>query len=158
MESAIFRGESRRPTVDSQAESPDKEQMTNILVLSASSAPAARDVLREEPLRVLSGGARGASMSAWRGRSGRRYVVDIETELAMGADLVEAVVVAVVREGSGRRRPLGAAAPEAGEPPAVRLRWLSLMATKGANELHVHHLADTPDARREVVADLDPGP
>jgi hypothetical protein len=77
---------------------------------------------------------------AWRGRSGRRYVVSVYR-----ADDVPthdgAVLIAVRRERDGARRILGVSVDGA-EPP------------QGADEIHVHLLAHSAVARLAVLADL----
>ncbi len=112
--------------------------------------------VREERLRAAAGLRAGAApLSAWRGLSGRRYVVGVhalsEAELL---EVTDAVVLAVGRDGDGPARLLDAAlaGPEARE--GARIRWLDSMRHLGATELHVHRLADSEAERRAVVADL----
>lgn len=90
-------------------------------------------------------------LTAWRGRSGRRYVVqvhdlDFDWPVRTGAGLS----FAVARGDDGRAR-IVAMTPE-GAPPAWRGRaW-----DAGARELHVHTLVDDEAGRNEVAADLTP--
>lgn len=114
--------------------------------------------MREERLRTGAElrGTPAVTLSAWRGRSGRRYVVGIhdlvEPELE---DVGDAVVIAVRRDQSGVARAVSVAT--SGEHPRERLMhgWLAHVARHGATEMHVHRLAESEDERRAVVADLD---
>ncbi|MEE8630221.1 MULTISPECIES: hypothetical protein [Methylobacterium] len=97
----------------------------------------ARQPVREERLRS---GASG-DLTAWRGRSGRRYVCSVYPASAAGdlAGDAAALVLAVARNVAGT-----AALLAIGSVPA------------GATELHVHRLAETADDRAAAVADLAP--
>lgn len=113
--------------------------------------------MREERLRTTAGlrGSPALALSAWRGRSGRRYVVGIhdlvETDLV---EMGEAVVIAVRRDGAGIAQPVSVTA--SGQSPRERLRagWLAHVAKRGATEMHVHRLARNEDERRAIVDDL----
>lgn len=113
--------------------------------------------MREEPLRSTASlrGTPALVLSAWRGRSGRRYVVGIH-ELAEPEldDMGEAVVMAVRRDAAGHGELVSVAA--AGESPRERLarNWVARARTRGATEMHVHRLAEDEAERRAVVADL----
>lgn len=117
--------------------------------------------MREERLRTTAGlrGTPAMALSAWRGRSGRRYVVGVhelvESELA---EMGEAVVIAVRRDGAGVAQPVSVAM--SGRSPRERLQhgWLARVAQNGATEMHVHRLAESADERRAIVADLDVEP
>ncbi|GJE08529.1 hypothetical protein AOPFMNJM_3869 [Methylobacterium jeotgali] len=90
------------------------------------------------------------SLSAWRGRSGRRYVVGIHPMEAGDLDEVgPAVVIAVRRDGEGIAEAVAVASVT--EPDAA---WIAAARRRGATELHVHRLAETPAERRAVAADL----
>lgn len=113
--------------------------------------------MREERLRTMAGlrGSPALSLSAWRGRSGRRYVVGVHEIVA--SDLAEvgpAVLIAVRRDGAGIAQPVSVTAT--GESPRERLTrgWLARVRQKGATEMHVHRLAEGEDERRAIVADL----
>lgn len=93
-------------------------------------------LVREEGSRFSSG-----NLSAWRGRSGQRYVVRIGEALG---EVEPAVVIAVARDPSGRASILAVGLAPGFVPPA------------GANETHVHRLAETGEDRAAVVADLTP--
>lgn len=77
---------------------------------------------------------------AWRGCSGRRYVVSVYKPEAVPA-LEGAVLIAVRRDGGGARRIVGIGT-EGVLPPC------------NADEIHVHLLAGTDIARAAVAADL----
>lgn len=121
-----------------------------------------RAEIREERLRATSGLRRpedlAERLTAWRGRSGRRYVVGVhgssEPEVA---DLTDAVVIAVERRDDGTASVLDVAAPRAASSRRARLRWQSQMRARGATELHVHLLAEDEAERDAVVRDLAVG-
>ncbi len=113
--------------------------------------------MREERLRTMAGlrGTPALALSAWRGRSGRRYVVGIHELVAPEfAEVDEAVVIAVRRDGAGIAEPVSVAAT--GRSPRERLHgnWLARARQKGATEMHVHRLAEGEEERRAIVADL----
>lgn len=100
-------------------------------------------------------GTAAPSLSAWRGRSGRRYVVGIhELSEAELADLGEAVVIAVRRDGAGIAEAVAIAASGNGARERLHRNWLARARQKGATEMHVHRLAESEEARRTVIADL----
>ena len=101
---------------------------------------AARKPVREERLRTTGYVSGPLILSAWRGLSGRRYVVVIEPITA--TDLGDAVVIAVARDAAGTATLVGAGIAPGFTAPA------------GATELHVHRLAETPTDRSTVLADL----
>ncbi|TFZ59332.1 hypothetical protein E4V01_07745 [Methylorubrum sp. Q1] len=108
--------------------------------------------IREERLRGWNLDRPGSvSLSAWRGRSGRRYVVqvhelDIHWPVRAGAGLA----FAVARAADGFASIIDVAPDSAG--PAWRGRaW-----DAGARELHVYILVDDEAGRAEVALDLMP--
>lgn len=108
----------------------------------------------EEGLRATAGVRGAVTLSSWRGRSGRRYVVGIHplTEKEV-LDVADAVLIAV------RRGPEGARVIEtvaAGPKSRGRGRpdWLARVRDLGATELHVHRLADGDGGRRAAAEDL----
>jgi hypothetical protein len=111
----------------------------SVAVHGMKAGRAARQPVREERLRS---GATG-DLTAWRGRSGRRYVCSVYPASAVSdLDLVgdaAALVLAVARNAAG-----SAALLAIGSVPA------------GATELHVHRLAETADERAAAVGDLAP--
>lgn len=125
--------------------------------------------VREEPLRAVAGLAFARTLGAWRGRSGRRYVVCVRRlegadrdlvdvgEADFGdADLGDAVLIAVARGDDGAGRVVAVAS--AGRLLARRRRraWLTGLARRGAIELHLHRLAASEAERRAIAADLAP--
>ncbi|GEP04234.1 hypothetical protein [Methylobacterium oxalidis] len=117
-----------------------------------------RQDVREERLRTTASlrGTPALALSAWRGRSGKRYVVGVhdlnEPELE---EMGEAVVIAVRRDEAGIAELVAVTA--AGESPRERLQrtWLARARTRGANEMHVHRLAGSADERSAIVEDLE---
>ena len=87
--------------------------------------------VREERLRATVGLKGALNLSSWRGRSGRRYVVDVhpvsETDLL---DLTEAVVIAVRRDDKGVARLVDMAS--AGPRERLRKSWMSAARARGA--------------------------
>ncbi|SFG44459.1 hypothetical protein [Methylobacterium gossipiicola] len=114
--------------------------------------------MREERLRTTAGlrGTPALVLSAWRGRSGRRYIVGIHAlaELELD-DMEDAVILAVRRDATGYGELI--CVTSAGGVPRERLTrtWMAHARQRGANELHVHRLAETEVERRAVVADLE---
>ncbi|GJD29207.1 hypothetical protein PMNALOAF_0439 [Methylobacterium adhaesivum] len=114
--------------------------------------------MREERLRTTAGlrGTPALVLSAWRGRSGRRYIVGIhdlaETELD---EMEDAVILAVRRDATGQGELV--CVTSAGDSPRERLTrtWMAHARHRGANEMHIHRLAETEAERRAIVADLD---
>ncbi len=111
-----------------------------------------REAAVETPLASLAGqGER--RFTAWRGRSGKRYVASafpLADEAALGFS--DAVLIAVgadrgiiaLREASGFGAELGLS------------RWRDWVALAGAVEIHVHLLAEDAEARRAAMVDLTP--
>ncbi|GJD48882.1 hypothetical protein OPKNFCMD_1608 [Methylobacterium crusticola] len=112
--------------------------------------------MREERLRTTLGlrGTPALPLSAWRGQSGRRYVVGIHALDPDPIEVGDAVVIAVRRDRDGVAELVAVAA--AGESPRERLQrgWMNQARARGATEMHVHRLAEDAAARRAVVADL----
>lgn len=114
-----------------------------------------RCAVREERLRTNAGrrGAPDLAMSVWRGHSGRRYVVVLQSVDA--PDLVAdqpAVVLAVARDGQSQAILIAARACEAADPGF--LGWLAACATRGATEVHAYRLAESRSERIAIAADL----
>lgn len=107
---------------------------------------------RELPLRSLSS-AHTSRFTAWRGRSGRRYVASsfgIHDSDALS--FADSVLIAV--NASRSIMAVREAGPWGVE--AAVTRWRDEVVAAGAIELHVHLIAATPDDRRRAVADLTP--
>ncbi|MGX5777481.1 hypothetical protein [Methylorubrum zatmanii] len=90
-------------------------------------------------------------LSCWRGRSGRRYVVQVhelgtDWPVRAGAGLA----FAVARNGIGQARIVDIA------PGAPGPSWRGRMWDAGARELHVYILVDDEAGRAEVAMDLMP--
>ena len=113
--------------------------------------------MREERLRTTAGlrGTPALALSAWRGRSGRRYVVGVHDLGAPELDeMGDAVVIAVRRDPAGIAELV--AVSSSGESPRERLHrtWLARVRKGGATEMHVHRLAEGEAERKAIVADL----
>ncbi len=112
--------------------------------------------MREERLRATAGlRSSPATLSSWRGLSGRRYIVGVHPlDLKELLDVTDAVVLAVSRDGTGTGHVVDSVL--AGDKPSeeIRIRWLEKVQKRGASELHIHRLADTEARRREILADL----
>ena len=89
-------------------------------------------------------------LSAWRGQSGRRYVVAVYTlaQARSDVDAPGAVLIGVRRGDDGLARIVGAG-------------WRGTMAeaaelagADGATEVHAHRLADSDEDREAIVEDL----
>ncbi|MCG6121661.1 MAG: hypothetical protein MEP57_02955 [Microvirga sp.] len=106
--------------------------------------------VREERLRATAGLDFALSLSSWRGRSGRRYVVGIMASAELDdEDLAGDVMIAVRRDQAGFARVVDVSC--AGRE---RAGWLAAMIARGADEIHFHRLAADDDARRAVADDL----
>jgi len=108
--------------------------------------------VRELPLRAAAQLAE-RRFTAWRGRSGRRYVASvfaIQDGHALGFS--DAVLLAVTPE-----RTI-VAARDSGPfgIDAALTRWRDAVAMAGASEIHVHLLADEAAGRRAALCDLIP--
>ncbi|MGO4175381.1 hypothetical protein [Bosea sp. TAF32] len=109
-------------------------------------------VAREMPLRSTAGlGER--RFTAWRGRSGRRYVASvfsIDDVHALG--FIDAVLLAV----SPDRRIIAARDSGPFGVEAALSRWQRAIMAAGAAEIHVHLLAEDGLSRRAALLDLMP--
>ncbi len=90
---------------------------------------------------------------AWRGRSGRRYVTSIYGFDAC-PDYEHVVALAVRRAPDGSRTAL--AGIDLGAFPMVALDNAAMRAAReqGANEVHLHLLAETAAGRAAAIEDL----
>lgn len=107
---------------------------------------------REMPLRSTAGIAE-RRFTAWRGRSGRRYVASVFSvtdDHALG--FTDAVLLAV----SSDRRILAARDSGPFGIEAALTRWRRSVAMAGASEIHVHLLAEDGLTRRAALLDLMP--
>ena len=113
--------------------------------------------MREERLRTAAAfdGAPALALSAWRGRSGRRYVVGVHTAEAFDLDdMAEAVTIAVRRGDTGVAELLTVATSDESPRDHLRRVWLDRARRGGATELHVHRLGQDGTARGAIAADL----
>lgn len=108
--------------------------------------------VREAPLRsAASLGER--RFTAWRGRSGRRYVASVfsvDDSHALG--FTDAVLLAV----SADRRVIAARDSGPFGVEAALGRWQRSIMQAGACEIHVHLLAEDGVSRRAALLDLMP--
>lgn len=120
-----------------------------------SPGPSARAAIaapQELALRSLSSAHTGR-FTAWRGRTGRRYVA---SSFAIGdsdaLSFADSVLIAV-----GRSRDI-ISVRDAGPwgLEAAVMRWRDEVQAAGAMEIHVHLIAATSEDRRKAVADLTP--
>lgn len=112
--------------------------------------------MREERLRTTAGlrGSPALALSAWRGASGRRYVVGVHPAEDFGVEeAAEAVCIAVQRDGNGIARLMSIGS---GMGASDAERWLRRARKAGASEIHVHRLAEDAAERSAVAADLKP--
>jgi hypothetical protein len=113
-------------------------------------APASRAC--EMPMR--SAAALGERrFTAWRGRSGRRYVASV---FAIGDDHALGFTDAVLLAVSADRRILAARESSPFGVEAALRRWQRSVAVAGAAEIHVHLLAEDGISRRAALLDLMP--
>lgn len=116
---------------------------------------AKRPEVREERLRTFSAlrGAPGAALSAWRGRSGRRYVVGVHgLDREVAADALPAALIAVRRNDAGLGQIVDLYGGETGASDLGE--WVRRAAASGATELHTYRCADGAIARTDIIADL----
>lgn len=108
--------------------------------------------VRELPLRATAQLAE-RRFTAWRGRSGRRYVASvfaIQDGHALG--FTDAVLLAV----SPDRKIVAARDSGPFGIDAALTRWRDAVAMAGASEIHVHLLAEDSAGRRAALCDLMP--
>lgn len=108
--------------------------------------------VREMPLRATAQLAE-RRFTAWRGRSGRRYVASvfaIQDGHALG--FTDAVLLAV----SPDRKIVAARDSGPFGIDAALTRWRDAVAMAGASEIHVHLLAEDSTGRRAALCDLMP--
>jgi hypothetical protein len=109
-------------------------------------APVSVGTLAEVPARI----------HVWRGASGRRYVHAVYS-LVECPPLPRAAYVLVRRNGSGSRTALHIARAESDAPTLNLAQIRQRGATLGADEVHVHFLAETEEDRWLSVCDLRAG-
>lgn len=120
------------------------------------SAPPTATYLAEadgEPLAALVGDPLSPRFCAWRGASGRRYIVSIYDPRQCPA-YCDAVLIAVAAATDGRRRPVAFADTGAFPEPLLARLARSLSAGGDRMEFHLHLLAGAPSERRAALDDL----
>ena len=91
--------------------------------------------------------------TAWRGRSGRRYVASVfRVRDDSALTFVDAVLLAVCAD----RKVLAVRDSGPFGVEAALGRWRDQCIATGATEFHVHLLAEDADARRRALMDLTP--
>ena len=123
------------------------------MVTRKADVKAPRWVLADEPARAYSEIGFPRSLHYWRGASGNRYLHVVYSLIGCPAP-PRINYVLVRRHDDGRRVALAFGKTK---DDAVSLNLAHLRregARRGANEVHVHLLADTPEARDAVEADL----
>ncbi len=124
--------------------------------------------VREEALRALADLGEALPLAAWRGRSGRRYVVSIIDAaesapadgggvlLAVGrypcgeAVLLGSIGISDASQGGGEGSPVGGG----GIDISALETWCTIMRKRGACEWHLHLLATQRLAQEAMRADL----
>lgn len=109
-----------------------------------------------EPALVCREGAMLEQFHYWRGASGRRYLHTVFA-LIDCPEMPKANYILVRREADGSRRPIafGQTVDDAGSLNLAHLRRRG--ARLGANEVHVHLLAENAAERTRVECDLRAG-
>jgi hypothetical protein len=109
-------------------------------------------IAREMPLRSTAHLSE-RRFTAWRGRSGRRYVASI---FAVGDDHALGFTDAVLLAVSPTRQILAARDSGPFGIEAALTRWRQAVLAAGACEIHVHLLAEDGISRRAALLDLMP--
>lgn len=135
----------------------NRKMSWNAALRDLKSDRAPRSEVREERLRSTAGlrGSPVIPLSAWRGRSGRRYIVGVHS-IDAGHDAIRPfVALAAVRDAAGIADRLVVAEIT---DEATLGTFVLLARSVGATEIHVHHLcADSAEAAA-MVEDLRPDP
>ncbi len=107
----------------------------------------------DEPALVCAEAAFAQAFHYWRGASGRRYLHSVYSLIGCPA-LPQANYILVRRHEDGRREALafGQTKDDTATLNLAHLRHEG--AKRGANEVHIHLLAETGEARHQVEADL----
>ena len=104
-------------------------------------------------LAALAGLPIASRFCSWIGSSGRRYVFSVYPAAECPA-FRDAVLLAAVRDMTGRRRAVLARETGAFPEPVVAKAQRELRAYGPRVELHLHLLAGSPADRAAIVADL----
>ena len=106
-----------------------------------------------EPALVCREGEVEQSFHYWRGQSGQRYLHTVFPLIE--CPLVAAVnYILVYRDPDGVCRPLDVGRTTGASESLNLARLRRRASLMGANEVHVHFMADTPGARARVEADV----
>ncbi|MEG6507868.1 hypothetical protein V6C03_02690 [Methyloligella sp. 2.7D] len=107
----------------------------------------------DEPALICSEDAFRQAFHYWRGASGSRYLHSVYSLVGCPA-MPQVNYILVRRESDGSRTPL-AIGETTDEAVSLNLAALRHKGAKlGANEVHIHLLAETAEARRAVKDDL----
>jgi hypothetical protein len=118
------------------------------------SAPSAgRSPLCEQTFTALSRTTLASRFVSWRGLSGKSYVFSVYASSDCPA-FCDAVLLAVARDSSGRRRVLAALDTGAFPEPTLARAECELRPRAERLEFHVHLLAHPLAERRAILADL----
>lgn len=110
-------------------------------------------IARDEPVAVLAGSPEETRFRYWPGASGARYLHTVH-ELACWPGCDVAVAVFARRLPGGSRDILWIGEIRDGRETAATAALLTRMAAAGADELHVHLLAEDAAGRAGVIEDL----
>jgi hypothetical protein len=131
--------------------------MIRLPLAADSRAAIASRPLANGPLASLTRTGLDKLFHGWLGASGRRYICSVHAlGDAPAFDCRRAVIVAVRRDGGGAAF-LFAFSPCADEAADDLRFWTRRARACGANEWHVHLLAETAEERALVLDDLAPG-
>lgn len=111
------------------------------------------DETRGSALAALAGTRFGSRFFSWAGLSGRRYVFSVYPASACPA-YRDAVILAAVRDHSGRRRVVSVHDTGAFPEPIVARAERELRAYGSGLEFHLHLLGPSAEEREATVADL----
>ena len=107
----------------------------------------------DEPALVCAEASFAHAFHYWRGASGHRYLHSVYSLIGCPA-LPQVNYILVRRREDGTREPL-AFGQTKGDANSLNLALLRHEGAKrGANEVHIHLLAETPETRDAVEADL----
>lgn len=106
-----------------------------------------------EPALVCRDGRIEQSFHYWRGDSGQRYLHTVYP--LIDCPLMAAVnYILVYRDAGGVRRPLDVGRTSGASESLNLAKLRRRAALMGANEVHVHFMAETPGTRARVEADV----
>ncbi|MDR7037421.1 hypothetical protein J2X36_002168 [Methylobacterium sp. BE186] len=112
--------------------------------------------VREERLRTSSvhRGPFVLQLSAWRGRSGRRYVVGVHSLKTLRVDDFDSCVAVAVRRNGDMIAEVEFVAEVSCE--MVATGFMAVARRAGITEVHIHRLAGSFAEREAIAADLAP--